>query len=90
MPDFGLFTLRVLPPARTETLEKRCTMTEFQTQMRDRAAMAVTSLKQAQATGDDYLVEVREAELENLARLASEHGLRIPELESFGTAGNPA
>jgi hypothetical protein len=28
-------------------------------------------------------VEVSEAELENLARLASEHGLRIPELAAY-------
>lgn len=61
-------------------------MTEFHAEMRDRAATAVKSLKQAQATGDDYLVEVREAELENLARLASDHGLRIPELAGYTAA----
>jgi hypothetical protein len=66
-----------------ETLEKRCPMTEFHSEMRDRAFDAVASLKQAQANGDDYLVEVSEAELENLARLASEHGLRIPELAAY-------
>ena len=51
-------------------------MTEFHAEMRDRAATAVRSLRQAQDNGDDYLVEVREAELENLARLASDHGRR--------------
>jgi hypothetical protein len=61
-------------------------MTEFHTEMRERAATAVTSLRQAQASGDDYLVEVREAELENLARLATDHGLRIPELAAYTAA----
>lgn len=61
-------------------------MTEFHAEMRDRATTAVKSLKQAKATGDDYLVEVREAELENLARLASDHGLRIPELVGYTAA----
>ena len=59
------------------------TVTEFHAEIRDRAAQAVTSLKEAQASGDDYLVTVREAELESLARLASEHGLRIPELSTY-------
>ena len=58
-------------------------MTEFHSEMRDRAFDAVASLKQAEANGDDYLVEVREAELETLARLASEHGLRSPELAAY-------
>lgn len=61
-------------------------MTEFHAEMRDRAATAVRSLKQAQDNGDDYLVGVREAELENLARLASDHGLRIPELQDYTAA----
>jgi hypothetical protein len=61
-------------------------MTEFHAEIRDRAAQAVQSLKHAQASGDDYLVEVREAELENLARLATEHGLRIPELADYEAA----
>ena len=61
-------------------------MTEFHSEIRDRAAHAVKSLKDAQASGDDYLVDVKEAELENLARLATEHGLRIPELEAYSAA----
>jgi len=58
-------------------------MTEFHAEMRDRAVTAVQSLKKARESGDDYLVEVQEAELENLARLATEHGLRIPELQAY-------
>ncbi len=61
-------------------------MTEFHAEIRDRATHAVQSLKDAEASGDDYLVDVKEAELENLARLAREHGLRIPELERFRAA----
>lgn len=61
-------------------------MTEFHAEIRDRATQAVESLKDAQVNGDDYLVEVREAELENLARLATEHGLRIPELSDYTAA----
>jgi hypothetical protein len=61
-------------------------MTEFHTEMTERATRAVQSLRKAQEAGDDYLASVREAELENLARLASEHGLRIPELSNYSAA----
>ena len=61
-------------------------MTEFHAEMRDRAVTAVQSLRKARESGDDYLVEVQEAELENLARLATEHGLRIPELQAYTAA----
>ncbi|MDC7336509.1 MULTISPECIES: hypothetical protein [Streptomyces] len=33
-------------------------------------------LDQARATGDDFLAEVEQAELEDLQRLANEHGVR--------------
>lgn len=61
-------------------------MTEFHTEITERATSAVQSLRTAQESGDDYLASVREAELENLARLADEHGLRIPELNGFNAA----
>jgi hypothetical protein len=61
-------------------------MTEFHAEIRHRAAHTVQSLNDARESGDDYLVDVKEAELENLARLASEHGLRIPELEGYTAA----
>jgi hypothetical protein len=61
-------------------------MTEFHTAITQRAARAVQSLRTAQESGDDYLATVREAELENLARLAAEHGLRIPELSNYNAA----
>ena len=61
-------------------------MTEFHTEITERATRAAQSLETAKESGDDYLASVREAELENLARLATEHGLRIPELARFNAA----
>lgn len=61
-------------------------MTEFHTEITRRASRAVQSLRTAQESGDDYLASVREAELETLARLATEHGLHIPELAGFHAA----
>jgi hypothetical protein len=58
-------------------------MTEFQNAIAQYATGAAQSLRDAQQSGDDYLASVREAELENLARLASEHGLRVPELNDY-------
>jgi hypothetical protein len=61
-------------------------MTEFHTEISRRAAHAVQSLNSARESGDDYLVSVRQTELESLARLADEHGLRIPDLSAFRAA----
>jgi hypothetical protein len=61
-------------------------MTEFHSEITQRASRAVQSLRTAQESGDDYLASVREAELETLARLADEHGLRIPELVGYHAA----
>jgi hypothetical protein len=61
-------------------------MTEFHHEITHRAVRAVQSLHAAQESGDDYLASVREAELENLARLAAEHGLRVPELSDYSAA----
>jgi hypothetical protein len=61
-------------------------MTEFHTEISRRAAHAVQSLNTALESGDDYLASVRQTELESLARLAAEHGLRVPELSGFRAA----
>ena len=61
-------------------------MTEFHSEITRRATRAVQSLQHAEEAGDDYLVEMRQAELENLARLAADHGLRIPELQDYSAA----
>jgi len=61
-------------------------MTEFHHEITHRAVRAVQSLRAAEESGDDYLVSVQQAELENLARLAAEHGLRVPELSGYSAA----
>jgi hypothetical protein len=61
-------------------------MTEFHSEITHRAARAVASLHHAEEAGDDYLVEIRRAELQGLARIAAEHGLRIPALRGYSAA----
>ncbi|NNM45185.1 hypothetical protein [Knoellia koreensis] len=61
-------------------------MTEFHSEISQRAARATESLQAARRSGDDYLVSVHEAELENLARLADEHGLRVAALRDYSAA----
>lgn len=56
-------------------------MTEFATEISDRIRAAQESLAEARKSDDDYLVGVRTGELESLARMASEHGIDVPELE---------
>lgn len=60
-------------------------MTELSAQLRHRVHEALTSLSAARAAEDDYLVQLRHAELEGLARLARENNLRIPGLEAYST-----
>ena len=59
-------------------------MTEFHAQRRARALEAVNDLTAAQESGDDYSVEVHRADLENIARIAREHGVSLPELDELG------
>lgn len=59
-------------------------MTEFHAQLRARALAAVNDLTAAQESGDDYSVEVHRADLENIARIAREHGVSLPELDELG------
>jgi hypothetical protein len=61
-------------------------MTELHTEISHRAARAAQDLRAAKESGDDYLATVREAELEGLARIAQEHGLRVPELAGYSAA----
>jgi hypothetical protein len=59
-------------------------MTEFHAQLRARALQAVSDLTAAQESGDDYSVDVHRADLENIARIAREHSLALPELDELG------
>jgi len=58
-------------------------MTEFLTQLRDRAMEALKALEEAREAGDDYSVDIRTGELESIKRLADEHDVRLPELDGF-------
>jgi len=58
-------------------------MTEFLTQLRDRAREALKALEEAREAGDDYSVDIRTGELESIKRLADEHDVRLPELDGF-------
>ena len=52
-------------------------MGEFAHELSQRMGATAHSLESARASGDDYAVELHEAELLDLTRLASEHGLDL-------------
>jgi hypothetical protein len=56
-------------------------VTEFHNEIRRRASEARQSLAEARATGDEYLAGIRVGEIQDLARLASEHGLVLDGVE---------
>jgi len=55
-------------------------VSEFATELEGRAHEAIASLREAEAAGDDYLVEVRVGELQSLSRLAADHDVTLPRL----------
>lgn len=57
-------------------------MNEFRTHISARMVDALVSLRAAQAAGDDYLVSVREGELESLAWVAQANGIDPAELDA--------
>lgn len=65
-------------------------MSEFASEMSGRVDAARTSLVDAEAEGDDYLVDVRVGELESLARVAAEHGVEVPGLDEALAEHGPA
>lgn len=54
-------------------------MSEFATELEGRVHETVASLREAEAAGDDYLVEVRVGELQSLSRLADDHDVTLPQ-----------
>ncbi|MFE2876980.1 hypothetical protein ACFXG6_11160 [Streptomyces roseus] len=52
-------------------------MDAFSAGLLQRIRATQSDLDQALATGDDFLVEVEQAELEDLQRLAAEHGVPV-------------
>lgn len=57
-------------------------MNELKTHLSARMVDALVSLRAAEAAGDDYLVGVREGELDSLTRLAEAHCIDAAELEA--------
>lgn len=53
-------------------------MSELTTMLAERFAEARRSLLEARRAGDDYLVDIRLSEIEELARLARENDVVIP------------
>ena len=64
-------------PNRRRRMTWGAPMDEFTAGVLRRIRDTEQSLKQAFEEGDDYLVEVEQAELDDLLRLASEHGVQI-------------
>jgi hypothetical protein len=52
-------------------------MDAFTTGITQRIRTTESVLSRARETGDDYLVEVEQAELEDLRRIAAEHGVEV-------------
>jgi hypothetical protein len=52
-------------------------MGELTTTIHQRLSDAYESLSTAHATGDDFLAETQEAEIENLNRIAADHGIEV-------------
>jgi hypothetical protein len=52
-------------------------MDAFTTGIMQRIRSTETDLRRARETGDDFLADVEQAELEDLRRLASENGVRV-------------
>lgn len=52
-------------------------MDEFTADVLRRIRETEQALKQAFDTGDDFLVEVQQEELQDLVRMASDHGVQV-------------
>ncbi|GAA4959920.1 hypothetical protein GCM10023205_23770 [Yinghuangia aomiensis] len=52
-------------------------MDEFTADVLRRIRETEQTLKQAFDTGDDFLVEVQQEELQDLVRMASDHGVQV-------------
>ncbi|MFD3327692.1 hypothetical protein [Streptomyces sp. NPDC058701] len=67
-------------------------MDAFTAGLLQRIRTTQTDLRQAREAGDDFLAEVEQAELEDLQRLAAEHGVPVTVAEHGvpATAAVPA
>ncbi|CAM5706207.1 hypothetical protein SANTM175S_05269 [Streptomyces antimycoticus] len=64
------------PPCHRPTTRGR-TWTRFTAGILQRIENTKTDLIRARETGDDFLVDVEQSELEDLRRLAAEHGVEV-------------
>jgi len=55
-------------------------MTEFHAQLTARAQEAAQLLAEAQRSGDDFSLEAHRADLDDIVRIAHEHGVPLPDL----------
>jgi hypothetical protein len=51
---------------------------ELTTTIHERLSDAYDSLRTARDTGDDFLVEAQRAEIDDLRRIAANHGIDVP------------
>lgn len=52
-------------------------MGEFTSTIQERLSDAYASLRSADATGDDQLADAQRADIEDLMRIASDHGIEL-------------
>lgn len=67
-------------------------MDAFTAGLLQRIRTTESDLNRARESGDDFLVDVEQAELEDLHRLAAEHGVAIDAVvhPEMGTASSPS
>jgi hypothetical protein len=66
-------------------------VSDFRREISNRIAQTRGELSHAEASGDDYLVEIRLGELESLARIAAEHDVPVHGVrEALASYGLPA
>ncbi|GAA3467137.1 hypothetical protein GCM10018965_016890 [Nonomuraea roseola] len=64
--------------APRDVAEREGEMGEFTTTIERRLCQAKRGLDEARSVGDDYLADTLTAEIEDLRRLADEHGVLLP------------
>lgn len=53
-------------------------MGELRTTIHERLAEAYEAIRSARTAGDDFMVEARKAEIEDLHRIALDHDIELP------------
>jgi hypothetical protein len=71
-------------PGHAALIEKEGEMGEFTATIANRLAQAYQELREATSNGDEFLAETLTGEIEDLRRIAEEHGIDVDSL-----AGEP-